>query len=265
MALDMKRKIRVLPFLLGLVFVSCTHRGALPPKSSAEVVEVVEPWTGKAITTGGILAALRGEGAATMMTVSCAPWPEGRKERTPRAIQPNASGWYIHAQGVGELSPGKEIPESALKIEGKSRAEFFDDGFAEASEDEFLRGGFVDQDGLRIMRFSKLDLQAKVTLKNTIFALYPGESIRTIEGTGVGSTLRELEAAYGEVSMSILPEPYECGVYIPKYPNLAFLFRNCDSACGSQGASKVHVGGYDSDESELPWGYIETESPLKED
>jgi len=201
-----------------------------------------------------------------MMTVSCAPWPEGHQERSPKAIQPNASGWYIHAQGVGELSPGQVIPESALKIEGKSRAEFFDDGLAEAvNEGEGMQRGFVDQEGFRIMRFPKLDLKGRVTLKHRIYDLFPGDTLRTIEGTGDGSTLRELQAAHGEVSMAILPEPYECGVSVPKYPNVTFLFRNCDSACGSLGASKVHVGGYDGDESELPWGHIEGGAHAEED
>jgi hypothetical protein len=57
--------------------------------------------------------------------------------------------------------------------------------------------------------------------------------------------------------MTIYPEPYECGISVPKYPNLTFLFRNCDFACGSYGASKVYVGGYNGDESELPWGSTE--------
>ena len=259
----MKRDISFFTLLLGWGFVSCTHTGVHPPNKTVSSVKTIEPWKGKAIWSGGVMAALRGERSEVSSSVSCAPWSEGRQERTVKPIQPNPSGWSIHAQGVGDLSPGKEIPESALSIEGKSGAAFFDDGFADLNDEERFRGGFVDQEGFRIIRFPTLDLQARVTLKNRIFALYPGESLRTAEGTGLGSTLRELKAAHGDVSLTIIPEPYECSVSVPQYPNLTFLFRNCDWACGSQGASLVEIGGFNGDESELPWGHIDAESTVK--
>lgn len=240
--------------IIGGLLASCAHGKSEFEKRPLGRSSSNEPWKGVAITTGGVMAAVRDGGPAEPMRVSCEPWPKDRKEGSTTPFEENASGWKIHARGVGDLIPGNPIPDSALHIEGKSRVEIFDDGFGKVSEEEAMRRGYIDQTGFRIIRFQKLGLRARVTLKNRLFALYPGRSLRTAEGTGVGSTLKELQEAHGKVNMTIFPEPYECAISIPGYNALTFLFRDCDWACGNQGALEVYIGGYDGEEEELPWG-----------
>ncbi|MEE2961733.1 MAG: hypothetical protein VYA34_13395 [Myxococcota bacterium] len=245
--------------LVGSWVVACAGGGGTSPEGVKHTVEIsAEVWRGVSVTTGGIGVALLGGMVADEVQprkVSCAPWPADRKVgpmRRPKTLSPGSG--EIHGLGVGDLVPGKQLPASALSLEGKTKEEIFHDGFEGKEDEQAMMDGHIDQVGFRIIQFPKADLRVRMTLKDRVYGIYPGPTLRTAEGTGLGSSLKELEAAHGNVTLYHIPEPYMCAVKVPNYDNVTFLFTNCDWACGNEGAREVYIGGYEGEADELPWG-----------
>jgi hypothetical protein len=144
--------------------------------------------------------------------------------------------WLIHSGGVGKLSADGEIPTWLLTREDKTLTELL------------TKNAQLDQDGFRIISPNSLDLKIRYSENNLIMQLYPGNTLRTQEGTGLGSTLAELAGAHGDYTMSHWPEPYHCGVHVRGYKGVSFAFDSCEQACAGGEVKQVIIAGKD------PWG-----------
>ncbi|MGB0638942.1 MAG: hypothetical protein ACPGTU_06405 [Myxococcota bacterium] len=174
---------------------------------------------------------------------------EVKTEPTP----PQTAPWRIENGMVGEIEVGKPIPQSAFDIEGKSARQLLHRKLRWKSYPRAMRAGLVDMDGFRVMRLPTLDLEIRLTLKDNVFSIEPGPTVRTADGLGIGSTIEELENIHGQRKLSYVPEPFHCVATIPDH-HTSFLFVDCASACAGAGARAVYIGGYDGPEDELPWG-----------
>jgi hypothetical protein len=163
------------------------------------------------------------------------------------------SAWPIHSAGVGKLSADGPIPSWLLKREGKTLRALLTDGVP-ANHYKAMEQGYVGQDGFRLISPKSLDLRIRYSHENRIMVLYPGETLRTAEGTGVGSTLGELLSAHGGFTMTNWPEPYHCGVHVPGYEGVSFAFTTCEEACTGATVQRIAVRGQD------PWGEGLTDS-----
>jgi hypothetical protein len=163
--------------------------------------------------------------------------PEAPTDKIVRA-------WPIHSAGVGELSADGPIPTWLLKREKKTLKELLTDG-RPADEMEAMIQGYIDQDGFRIIALQSLDLKIRYSSQDRIMVLYPGKTLRTAEGTGLGSTLGQLLGAHGSYTMTNWPEPYHCGVHVQGYEGVSFAFTTCEEACAGAKVQKVVVAGFD--------------------
>ncbi len=106
--------------------------------------------------------------------------------------------------------------------------------------------GFRDQSGYPLVRLSKMDVVARLTQDLTLVGIWVGVAVRTKQGTGLGSTLAELEAAHGPLSQHNIPEPYHCAVKSSALKNVTFLFKDhCREIQPDTACVAVYVGGYD--------------------
>jgi hypothetical protein len=174
----------------------------------------------------------------------------------PAPFEPQKTGevaWVIHARGVGDIHTGEAVPGSVLALEGKTYKALYFDPMKGKDQDALMFSGVFDQEGFRTIRLSKLDLTLRMTLKDRILDLAPGSTIRTAQGTGVGSTLGELIHAHGAYTISHIPEPYECAVLLPGMEGVAFQFKDCDAACANAPVVNVYLHGkFDPDDDEMP-------------
>ncbi|MAY81998.1 MAG: hypothetical protein CL930_14615 [Deltaproteobacteria bacterium] len=166
---------------------------------------------------------------------------------------PQTAPWRIENGMVGEIAVGKPIPQSAFDIEGKSARQLLYRKLRWKSYPRAMRAGLVDMDGFRVMRLPTLDLEIRLTLKDNVFSIEPGPTVRTPDGLGIGSTIEDMEKVHGQRNLSYVPEPFHCVATIPDH-HTSFLFLDCTSACAGAGARAVYIGGYDGPEDELPWG-----------
>lgn len=166
-------------------------------------------------------------------------------------VRPSDIPWTLHGTGVGELIPGSPIPASVYEREGKS----FDDLWTRPMRglkqmDEYIQG-LRDQEGYPLVNFSELDVVARLTHDHTLLGIWVGSTVLTDSGTGVGSTLAELEAAHGEVTQYSIPEPYHCAVGVSDLGHVAFLFRDhCSDLQPDTPCAAVYVGGYEDPDME---------------
>jgi hypothetical protein len=159
--------------------------------------------------------------------------------------------WTLHATGVGELIPGNPIPESVYTREGESFDELWTRPMRGLKQmDEYIQG-LRDQEGYPLVNFSKLDVVARLTHSDTLLGIWVGASVRSDAGTGVGSTLAELEAAHGELTQYSIPEPYHCAVGVSGLDHVAFLFSDhCSDLQPDTPCAAVYVGGYEDPDME---------------
>jgi hypothetical protein len=97
--------------------------------------------------------------------------------------------------------PDGLFPQSVLKLEGKTYEALYFDPIKGRTEIQNMRDGHIDQDGYRNIKLSKVDLTIRVTDQKKVMCLYPGPSLRTAQGTGVGSTLGQLLKAHGAYTL----------------------------------------------------------------
>ena len=187
-----------------------------------------------------------------------------------RSVEARAAGrsarsgeWSLSPEGVTNgavtLAVGKPIPGELSRYQEQDLLTQWQEqwrALAKDGVDDYaaMAAGLIDQDGFRMLTMERIDARARLTHKDNVFGILPGPSLRTREGTGLGSTLAELEAAHGPYHMCRIPEPYHCSVYFPTLPHVSFLFRDCDKACLGDAVLEVYVGGYEGPEDELPWG-----------
>jgi hypothetical protein len=186
----------------------------------------------------------------------CVPNPAFNGSATVKPSAPKqaqTAPWAIGQKGVGEIAVGKPIPQSAFDIEGQTAKQLVQDKMRGKSAEEGMMAGLIDMDGFKVMRLPVLDLKIRLTLKDNVFSIEPGPSVRTPDGFGVGSTMDELEAAYGQMRLTRLPEPFHCATSALNL-DAGFMYSDCESACAGEGAQRVYIGGYDGPEDELPWG-----------
>ncbi len=184
--------------------------------------------------------------------------------RQPEAHKPPVVGgttWIIHPLGVGPVHTGHPVPELVLKLEGKSYEALYFDPIQGKTELEIMMAGHIDQDGFRTIHLSRLDLMMRMTTKDRVLDLRPGQHIRTQEGTGVGSTLSELVGAHGDYMLNHIPEPHRCAVGFKGLRGVYFHFESCQDACSGGPVRKVYVpGDFDAPDSEMPWGDMDIPS-----
>ncbi|MCJ8311945.1 MAG: hypothetical protein HRU38_07130 [Saccharospirillaceae bacterium] len=159
----------------------------------------------------------------------------------------NNSDWPIHNNGVGKLLADGKIPNWLLQRENTTLELLLNEGKL-SDQQRAMELGLMDQDGFRIITLNSLDLRIRYSYQDLIMLLYPGETLRTTQGTGIGSTLAELVSAHESYTMTQWPEPYHCGVHVAGYEGVSFAFDSCQKACDGGTVQQVIVGGND------PWG-----------
>lgn len=163
-----------------------------------------------------------------------------------KTTAPPSPPWTLHATGVGELVPGALIPDSVYDREGKNFEELWAQPIRDLDEEDEYGQGLRDQEGYPTIRFEELDVVAKLTHSFILLGIWVGPSVRTDQGTGLGSTLSELEAAHGPVSQQNIPEPYHCVARVSELKHVHFLFEDhCDRLQPDTPSAAVYVGGYD--------------------
>jgi hypothetical protein len=179
------------------------------------------------------------------------PGPSCSSPVLPARVEPpseeSVRAWPIHSAGLGKLPADGPLPSWLLKREGKTLKALLTEGVP-SDQYEAMAQGYFDQDGYRIISPRSLDLRIRYSNKDRIMLLYPGKTLRTAEGTGLGSTLAELLGAHGSYTMSNWPEPYHCGVHVSGYKGVSFAFTSCKAACNGAKVQIIAVGGDD------PWG-----------
>ncbi len=186
--------------------------------------------------------------------LGCAHQPTNPVQWPPQETQASKQQkpWILHATGVGELIPGAPIPESVYAREGKSFDDLWTHPKRGLDQMEVAIQGFRDQEGYPLVKFSKLDVVARLTQNRTLLGIWVGPSVRTKQGTGEGSTRAELEAAHGALSQNNIPEPYHCVVGTSDLKHVAFLFKaHCKDVQADTPCAAVYVGGYDDPEMEI--------------
>lgn len=68
-----------------------------------------------------------------------------------------------------------------------------------------MEEGLIDQEGFRTLQMKSLDLTIRMTWKNRVISLYPGPTLQTKGGVGIGSTLGQLLDAHGDYTLSRIP------------------------------------------------------------
>ncbi len=163
-------------------------------------------------------------------------------------VKPPKTPWLIHAGGVGNIPPDGPFPKSVLDLEGKTYEQLVIDPIKDKEHYAAMAQGLFDMEGFRTLKLSKVDLVMRIAHNGRVMCLYPGPSLRTAQGTGIGSTLGNLVAAHGGYTMDRIPEPYHCAVSVPGLPALAFYFTTCQAACDGEPVKKIYFPGFD------PWG-----------
>ena len=66
--MEMNLTPKCLFLMMGGLLFCCAHGGSEAEKASPSRSNPNEPWKGVAVTTGGIMVALRGEGPASLLS-----------------------------------------------------------------------------------------------------------------------------------------------------------------------------------------------------
>ena len=186
-------------------------------------------------------------------TVSC---PVPLKAKTPAKAfkaSPANSKRFIHARGVGEVLIAQFVPDPINELEGGPYDADFRKAASSMEHYEAMAQGYFNMDGYPTIKLKKLDLVITHALDMRVLSLSPGPQLRTVEGTGMGSTLVDLKQAHGGFSMLSGPEPYHCSVSAKGLPFVSFMYTDCSKACQGEGALKVYVSGAHYDYSEQRW------------
>jgi len=186
-----------------------------------------------------------------VVVVACARPPLVSAPATP-ASTPAASTWTIHPDGVGPIAAGGDLPARVWEMAGKTRQQLVDAPLRGKTELQAMVAGLKNQEGHRTLRLTQADLTIVLTTDGRIRGLWPGPSLRTAEGTGIGSTLDALVAAHGDATLTRFPEPHECGVRVPGYGGVTFLFCTCEDAQEGGVVRAVYLHGDDDPEDRSP-------------
>ena len=185
------------------------------------------------------------------------PWcPHPAEATDPLTLPPkSAKGnrWQIHDQGVGEIWAGDPVPASVNALEGRPYDTDFTDETRNKDHYEAMAEGHFDQAGYPLIKLTQIDLVMRMANEFRVLGLYPGPTVRTARGTGLGSTLADLRRAHGEVALSTLPEPYRCVAVVRELPHVTFYYTDCAKACAGERAKKVYISGGDYDFSAQRW------------
>ena len=161
--------------------------------------------------------------------------------------------WVIHAKGVGDIHTGRPIPDSVLKLVGKSYRALYFDPIEGKDELQQMREGHMDQAGFRTIHLDPIDVTTRMTLTDRVLDLRPGPRVRTAQGAGLGSSLAELISAHGDYTLHPIPEPYRCSVELKNLPGVYFQFSACEAACAGGKVKRVTIsGGFDPPDAEMP-------------
>ena len=132
--------------------------------------------------------------------------------------------WTIKPSAVGDIKLGSPLPLFVLGM-----------------NPQFSSGYYAD--GIPFVGFTIPSQQLNIKLDKWLIvqAIIPGPLARTGKGTGVGSTLQQLQKAHQSIDSHPIPEPYRCVATTPELPDVYFEFTDCDAAHSGEGVARVHL------------------------
>lgn len=130
--------------------------------------------------------------------------------------------WSIGPSSVGDVVVGRPVPLFVLGMGPELFSSYY--------------GDQIPYLGLRLEQVS-ISLEYFIIVRGII----PEPELRTAEGTGVGSTLSELEQAHGSLELFDIPEPFRCAVTTPTLPDVYFEFTDCDAARAGEVVVRVNL------------------------
>ena len=197
---------------------------------------------------------LKTPGEHGQVRITC-PNPALPTAPDPRKVRLGANAKvHIHATGIGDIHIGEPVPKSINEIEGRPYDADFKKAVKEMDHYKAMAAGYYNMAGYPTIRLKQLDLMMTLAQEERVLSLSPGPEILTRKGTGVGSSLYELQQKYDRVHLSRAPEPYHCLVSVAAEPRLSFLFTFCHTACAGERAQKVTIGGANYDFMKQEWG-----------
>lgn len=170
----------------------------------------------------------------------------------PSEHPPTDSKWLIHSGGVGSISPDGPLSPVVLEMEGKNYKELVLAPLKAMDDYKAMEEGLIDQEGFRTLQMTSLDLTIRINRNRRVMNLYPGPTLKTKHGVGIGSTLGQLNQAHGNYTLNRIPEPYHCAVSLQHLDKVYFYFDTCEAACSGGKVKRIYMPGND------PWGEEES-------
>ncbi len=184
-------------------------------------------------------------------------------------IKKNTDGYYIHNQGVGGIVIDESLPDELIGDREKLNEKYFNSYYADGIPYEgFLLSAPKLKVAIKDGAFGRWDsvhgISENWPPKSKLaeetwqlndkglkvdFIVIESDAVRTKEGLGVGSTLKELTEGRGLIGAHRVPPSFggdEYSVKLKGMKNVLFYFKNEKNAKGGGGVVRITIRKRDS-------------------